>query len=145
MKVEELRVSYNPNQNWMDKPLLNNSNVIAEYIRPKFRRTINFREQIWIILLTKSLRPKGAVKLSEGSTDACIADMKIALAVALKTLSTCFIIVHNHPSGHCGPDDTDKKLTRELAKAAEIMGMQLLDHIILIKAGHYSFADSGLL
>jgi DNA repair protein RadC len=53
------------------------------------------------------------------------------------------IIVHNHPSGEPHPSDADRQLTRQLAAAGDVLGVQLVDHIIVARAGTYSFAESG--
>ena len=42
-----------------------------------------------------------------------------------------FIIVHNHPSGDPTPSDKDLKFTNQLYDASEIMGIELVDHIVL--------------
>ncbi len=41
------------------------------------------------------------------------------------------ILVHNHPSGDSTPSEDDIKLTKRLAEAGEIMGIDVLDHIIM--------------
>jgi DNA repair protein RadC len=53
------------------------------------------------------------------------------------------IVVHNHPSGHPKPSEADRKLTRQLVAAGEIMGIELCDHIIVAQGGIHSFARAG--
>ncbi|MDB4967871.1 MAG: repair protein RadC [Myxococcales bacterium] len=53
------------------------------------------------------------------------------------------IVVHNHPSGHPKPSEADRKLTRQLAAAGEIVGIELVDHIIVAHGGIHSFARAG--
>lgn len=56
------------------------------------------------------------------------------------------IIAHNHPSGDSNPSSEDVALTEKLARAAQLLGIRILDHIILAGEGCYtSFLDSGLL
>jgi DNA repair protein RadC len=55
------------------------------------------------------------------------------------------IIAHNHPSGDPAPSDEDKKLTRRLAAAGELIGVKLLDHVIIAVGGSYSFSAMGWL
>ncbi len=52
------------------------------------------------------------------------------------------ILVHNHPSGRPDPSEDDARLTRHFLRAGELVGVGLLDHVILARGGHYSFADS---
>jgi len=55
------------------------------------------------------------------------------------------IVVHNHPSGDPTPSLADHRTTRELARAAEAIGVKLLDHLIVSSGGHISFRQSGWL
>lgn len=57
----------------------------------------------------------------------------------------CAIIVaHNHPSGDVTPSKEDIAVTRRLEKAAETLGLTLLDHIIFSKNGFFSFSEQRL-
>lgn len=51
--------------------------------------------------------------------------------VLLLSNSSKFILVHNHPSGNATPSKQDLEVTDRIKKASEIMGIQLLDHIII--------------
>lgn len=55
------------------------------------------------------------------------------------------IVAHNHPSGEFAPSGADTELTLRLAEAGLLVGVPLLDHVIVARDGHYSFAASGLL
>jgi DNA repair protein RadC len=62
-------------------------------------------------------------------------------------LNACagFIAVHNHPSGDPTPSSEDIALMDDLAQAAAVLGVRLLDHVIIGADGHFSFTDAGLL
>ena len=53
--------------------------------------------------------------------------------------------VHNHPSGAALPSEQDKILTKKIAEAAALFDIRLLDHLIIVRGGEYSFRQSGLL
>jgi len=55
------------------------------------------------------------------------------------------IVAHNHPSGHLDPSTADVETTRQLRQAGEIMGIDLLDHIIFNRSSYFSFLESGRL
>lgn len=55
------------------------------------------------------------------------------------------VLVHNHPSGNPQPSTADIIFTARLEAACEIMGCWLRDHVIVAKAGHYSFREAGKL
>ena len=54
------------------------------------------------------------------------------------------IFVHNHPSGDSTPSEDDIKLTKRLAEAGEIMGIDVLDHIIIGDKEHLSLKRKDL-
>ena len=56
-----------------------------------------------------------------------------------------FIISHNHPSGNPDPSDEDIQFTRKVKQGAEILGLQILDHIIVTADNSYSFKQGRLL
>ena len=71
--------------------------------------------------------------------------MRIILQAALLTNATAIILAHNHPSGKLRPSRQDIVLTEQVKKAAEIMRITVMDHIILTDDSYYSFADEGQL
>jgi DNA repair protein RadC len=64
---------------------------------------------------------------------------------AILANAAAVILVHNHPSGNSRPSATDRKLTEELMKAADIMTIPLLDHVLIGLRDRFSFADHGLI
>jgi len=55
------------------------------------------------------------------------------------------IFAHNHPSGELKPSNSDLKIHEQLVEAAKILGITVLDHIIVVKKGYYSFQEEGLI
>ncbi len=43
------------------------------------------------------------------------------------------ILVHNHPSGYCGPSEEDKNITEKMKEAGEMVGIKVLGHLIITK------------
>ena len=62
---------------------------------------------------------------------------------AVKENAVSIVIGHNHPSGNKLPSDEDFDITRKLLKASEIMGIEILDHVIVTATEHYSFHGNG--
>ena len=63
----------------------------------------------------------------------------------LKDRAAAIIIAHNHPSGNLDPSEEDTAITARIKSAGEILGIQLLDHIIFTGSGYYSFLESAAL
>jgi DNA repair protein RadC len=85
----------------------------------------------------------GFYKLSSGGTCSTILDAKVIYTVALNSIASSIIIVHNHPSGNITPSDADKRLTRQIKNAGELLNIKLLDSMIITRDYYYSFADEG--
>lgn len=55
------------------------------------------------------------------------------------------ICAHNHPSGNTDPSREDIELTERIVEAGNILGINLLDHLIVSESGYFSFLENGLL
>ena len=75
---------------------------------------------------------------SDGNVSCAPAEL---LRSALLSGASGVILVHNHPSGLAQPSADDDALTREVAKALKLIGLQLLDHVIVTENTHYSYAS----
>jgi len=64
---------------------------------------------------------------------------------AIRESAQSIILVHNHPSGDCSPSLEDKEITSKLEKASELIGIDLLDHIIIGREKWFSFDDEGII
>jgi DNA repair protein RadC len=62
-----------------------------------------------------------------------LAHPREVLRPAIQESASALILIHNHPGGDPTPSDDDKRITSELKKAAEIIGIGILDHIIISK------------
>lgn len=58
---------------------------------------------------------------------------------------TEMIMAHNHPSGIPWPSETDCRCTRRVVESLDLFGIGLVDHLIFVERGHFSFRRSGLL
>lgn len=105
---------------------------------------MELKEYFFIVLLNRSNEPIGYYRLSEGGIAGTVADIRIAFATALKSLASGIILCHNHPSGNLEPSAQDIALTQRFKEAGQLLDISILDHIILTKKGHYSFADDDM-
>lgn len=63
-------------------------------------------------------------------------------AVALS--ATAIVVAHNHPSGDPTPSAEDRAVTDRLRAAGELLGIELLDHVVIGDERYYSFADASV-
>ena len=87
------------------------------------------------------------IKIAEGSLTQATLHMREILAPAICCHAAAFLIAHNHPAGNPEPSKYDDELTKAIDKAAQVVGIPLLDHII-IGVGtkkYYSYKENGKL
>jgi DNA repair protein RadC len=102
-------------------------------------------EEFWILLMNKANILIKKQRVSIGGVSTTIADPKIIFKFALEELASTIIVAHNHPSGNPTPSYSDFELTRKLKHSADMLEINLLDHIIIAGRGFYSFSDEGKL
>lgn len=102
-------------------------------------------EEFWLLMLNRAHRVLGRFKVSQGGLSGTVIDTRIILKKALDNLASSIIVCHNHPSGNRQPSDADVKITEKLKKAAEMLEIKLLDHVIIADKSYFSFADEGLI
>lgn len=66
-------------------------------------------------------------------------------ADALTDRASAIIVAHNHPAGSLAPSSVDIEATKQIKQAGQIVGIELLDHIIFNRQGYYSFLEEGCL
>jgi DNA repair protein RadC len=52
-------------------------------------------------------------------------------------------LFYNHPGGSRKPSNSDIKTTNRLSESAKILGIEILDHIIIVQNGYTSFREEG--
>jgi len=102
-------------------------------------------EEFWILLINRSNRIIEKIKISQGGVTGTVIDVKIILKQALEKLASSVILCHNHPSGNRNPSKADNTITNKLKQAAQLMDIQVLDHIIVADIEYFSYADEGKL
>lgn len=79
-------------------------------------------------------------ELFRGGISKCLAEVREIFRAAFRSNAAAFILVHNHPSGELSPSKDDLLITLKIKEAGELLGIALLDHVIVSKKGHFSFA-----
>lgn len=100
-------------------------------------------EESWALLLNNNAKLIKCVHLSYGGLTETSVDLRILMKYAILANATCFILIHNHPSGRMTPSSADCDLTRKVKQAGETMNIRMLDHVIVSDSDYYSFAENG--
>ncbi len=145
-KVAEVELVYKTKIKASERPKINSSKDIYEIMRQLWdANKMDMLEEFKVLLLNRGNRIIGMYEVSSGGITGTVADPRLILAAALKSLSVGVVLCHNHPSGNLKPSRADEQLTRKIKEAAAYHDISVLDHIILTSEGYLSFADEGLL
>jgi DNA repair proteins len=87
----------------------------------------------------------GRQTLSIGSLNASIVHPREVFRAAIRRSSASILCAHNHPSGDPTPSPEDILLTKRLAEAGELIGIELLDHLVIGDNRYTSLKEAGCL
>lgn len=83
--------------------------------------------------------------VSKGTLNASLIHPREIFNPAVKVSANSVILVHNHPSGDPKPSSEDEAVTKSLASAGELLGINILDHIILGDQDYISLREKGVI
>ncbi|WP_080146202.1 RadC family protein [Marinilactibacillus piezotolerans] len=81
----------------------------------------------------------------KGSLNSSVAHPREIFRGAVKYAAARVIIAHNHPSGNPEPSEADLSFTKRMAQAGEMIGIEVLDHIIIGEEAYVSLREQGIL
>lgn len=104
------------------------------------------REHLAAILLDTRNQVIGITTISIGDLSSAIVHPREVFKVAILANSACIIIAHNHPSGDPTPSYEDVQITQRLIASGEIVGIEVVDHIVVGERGRFaSLKERGLI
>jgi DNA repair protein RadC len=125
------------------RPVLSSWSAVLDYVRAA--QAFAEKEQFRILFLDKRNQLIADEVQQEGTVDHTPVYPREVVKRALELSSTAIILVHNHPSGDPTPSHADIEMTKEVAKVAKTLGIQLYDHVIVGKDGHASLKGLKLI
>ena len=111
------------------KPIIKTPKDVADMLIPELR--YEKQEKVKVLILNSKNKVLKTYDVSFGGSNFAYIEPKDVLAEAIKMQAPKIILVHNHPSGDAKPSKGDYKVTDRIYEAAQLMGIQLLDHIII--------------
>ncbi len=103
------------------------------------------KEHFWVFHLDVRNRIKLIDLVSLGTLNSSLVHPREVFTRAVAERSAQIIIAHNHPSGESNPSEDDIDLTKRLVKAGELLGIELIDHIIVTLSSFISFKEKSLI
>lgn len=127
-----------------DRPVISTPDDVVGICGPQLRGAD--REHFWTLALNTKNRLIRIIEVSVGSLSASIVHPRELFKDALRASAASVVLVHNHPSGDPTPSGADIQLTRRLVKAGDVLGVEVLDHVVIGDNGeHASLRDLGLM
>jgi len=104
------------------------------------------QEHFWVMGLNNEHRLLYLELIGLGRQNSVAANPPDIFRTALHRLALRIVLVHNHPSGNIAPSQADKSFTSRMIKVGELIGIEVLDHLIITEQGGYtSFNTAGIL
>lgn len=88
-------------------------------------------EHLYMICMNTKNRVLGVFEISHGTVNSSIVGVREIFQKALLANSVSIILMHNHPSGSPDPSREDIAVTKKVAEAGNLLGVELLDHIVI--------------
>jgi DNA repair protein RadC len=103
-------------------------------------------EEFWVVCLNRKNDVLRYQKVSSGGITGTVVDPRMMFRAALSEKTcTSIIMAHNHPSGSLQPSEADRKITKQMVQAGDLLDIAVIDHIIITDRGYFSFRDNDLM
>ena len=137
--VKESSVAYN-----LEKPIVNPATA-AEIVNRVFDMENQPNEVFAILCLNTKKKIAGAHIISQGSLSSAIVHPREVFKAAILNNAASIVLAHNHPSGDPEPSREDIETTHRLVNAGNILGINVLDHIIVGDGKYISLREHGMM
>lgn len=142
VKESALRMSWQNLQN-DDVPVISNWDVMVDYARMAMSHLDV--EEFRIVFLNSKLKVIAEEVQQRGTINQVAIHPREVIRAAINHGATAIILMHNHPSGDTTPSKSDIDITKQVAEAAKLVNISVLDHLIVSKFTVYSFKDHGII
>jgi len=118
--------------------------ILSDYLRSE-DKVDRDKEHFWVFHLDVRNKIKLLELVSLGTLNSSLVHPREVFTRAVGERSAQIIIAHNHPSGVAEPSDDDLSLTKRLMKAGDLLGIELIDHIIVTNSSYISLKEKSLI
>ena len=103
------------------------------------------QEVFGILILNTKNKIVAVHEISRGTLNSSLLHPREVFKPAVLHNAAAIICFHNHPSGDKTPSEMDINITNRLVKAGDILGIEILDHIIVTDNGYASLKELGVM
>lgn len=123
--------------------VVNSPDLVLKVARGFLGMHEDTEEYGYMLCLNTKMCLTSVFQISHGTVNSAMMGAREIFQKALLANAVNIIVMHNHPSGDCNPSMEDIQVTERLVKAGEIIGVQVLDHIIVGENSYYSLKANG--
>ncbi|HHZ8504481.1 TPA: RadC family protein [Morganella morganii] len=140
--IVELSRRYFSSQ-FQETQFLSSACTVKAYLNQRMAR--QEREVFAVLFLNNQNQLIRYEELFSGTVNCVEVHPREILRLALKVNAVSVILAHNHPSGNENPSRADRLLTKKIVQACELVGINVLDHLIVGKFNMFSFAEHEMI
>lgn len=137
--IKEKEVSYEIEEE------ITSPNIVYKVMTQLFGMDNKAEEYMYMIALNTKSRPLGFFEVSHGTVNTTLISPRELFIRAVLVGSTNIIICHNHPSKNADASTEDIKATKRIKEAGELLGINLIDHVIIAGKSYNSLKEKGII
>lgn len=146
-KAVQIKAAFELGRRLQDENIQPQSGIVfnsfdAYQLADKFLRNEKKEHLLLFCLDSRSRLITKPETISIGTLDASLLHPREIFIAAIKNYASRVILAHNHPSGSSQPSDADLLVTRQVAEAGKVVGIQLVDHIIVGRDEYISIGEA---
>ena len=122
---------------------MNSPERVAMFAKHFLRMHEMPEEYMYMICVNTKLEMTSVLEISHGNVNSSIVGTREVFQKALLANAVSIFLIHNHPSGDVSPSREDIQITKRLVDAGNLLGVQVLDHIIIGRPGYTSLKEKG--
>lgn len=126
-----------------ERPVIRNANDVSSLLMSECK--VLDEEHFRVLLLTTKNQLIRVEEISVGSLDNSVVHPRECFRPAIAASAAAVILIHNHPSGDPKPSKEDVAITRRLVQAGELLGINVLDHVVFGDGTIVSLKERGLM
>ncbi len=108
----------------------------------KIRRN---QEHFWVVGLDTHNKILFIELISLGAVNSVQVKPREIFRMAIYKMAVKMVLVHNHPSDEVDPSKNDEDLTDKLMKSGDMLGVEVIEHLIISEKKYFSFVDEGII
>ena len=125
--------------------VINDHHDLYAAIMSKYAYEMNSNKEHFLVFFLNARRALlGSEIVSIGTLTSTLVHPREVFRPAIVANAKAIAVAHNHPTGEASPSPEDIRLTERLAKAGDLLGIELLDHVIVGKPKEEAKADMNI-